>query len=297
MFTGWRARILPTLKALEKSSRQMAKSGMEYVNSANGRFNRLTGYEVIEARKESVLAKDRELHDIKRLFKECKERYETLIDERRSNQKELDGAKERKTSLEDISRITELYKKQLSLESAEEQAKSKYKWATDVMERVQIEYLNEMRERYVEEQMYSDKIRRASTYWTIGLMGIHLLLFLTVQFVVEPRKRQDLQNRMEKMLKEYSQSDRLAFESLLSQFASTAALTSSASPDLPLLASHDPVQLKSTQGPDGGAFIGSTDSPLSVSDGPNQIAFWKDVQFYQGYLGGILFSLACVYLL
>ena len=295
MFTGWRARILPTLKALENSSRQMAKSGMEYVNSANGRFNRLTGYEVIEARKESVLAKDRELHDIKRLFKECKEGYESLIDERRRNQKELDGAKERKSSLEDIARITELYKKQLSLESAEEQAKLKYKRVTDVMERVSVEYLNEMRERYIEEQMYSDKIRRASTYWTIGLMGIHLLLFLTVQFVVEPRKRQDLQNRMEKMLKEYSQSDRLAFESLLSQFASTAALASSASPDLPLIVSHD--QLTSTQGPDGGAFIGSADLPLSVSDGPNQISFWKDVQFYQGYLGGILISLACVYLL
>ncbi len=46
-----------------------------------------------------------------------------------------------------------------------------------------------MRERYIEEQMFSDKIRSASTMWTYGLILTHLGLFCAVQFWVEPKKK------------------------------------------------------------------------------------------------------------
>ena len=46
--------------------------------------------------------------------------------------------------------------------------------------------------RYHEEQIWSDKIRRMSTWGTWGLMGVNVLLFLLFQVAVEPWRRKRL---------------------------------------------------------------------------------------------------------
>ena len=46
--------------------------------------------------------------------------------------------------------------------------------------------------RYHEEQVWSDKIRRMSTWGTWGLMGVNVLLFLIFQIGVEPWRRHRL---------------------------------------------------------------------------------------------------------
>lgn len=46
--------------------------------------------------------------------------------------------------------------------------------------------------RYHEEQIWSDKIRRMSTWGTWGLMGVNVLLFLVFQILVEPWRRKRL---------------------------------------------------------------------------------------------------------
>ena len=46
--------------------------------------------------------------------------------------------------------------------------------------------------RYHEEQVWSDKIRRMSTWGTWGLMGVNVLLFLIFQIGVEPWRRRRL---------------------------------------------------------------------------------------------------------
>ena len=46
--------------------------------------------------------------------------------------------------------------------------------------------------RYHEEQIWSDKIRRMSTWGTWGLMGVNVLLFLIFQIGVEPWRRKRL---------------------------------------------------------------------------------------------------------
>lgn len=46
--------------------------------------------------------------------------------------------------------------------------------------------------RYHEEQVWSDKIRRMSTWGTWGLMGMNVLLFLIFQIAVEPWRRRRL---------------------------------------------------------------------------------------------------------
>lgn len=46
--------------------------------------------------------------------------------------------------------------------------------------------------RYHEEQIWSDKIRRMSTWGTWGLMGVNVLLFLVFQVLIEPWRRKRL---------------------------------------------------------------------------------------------------------
>lgn len=56
--------------------------------------------------------------------------------------------------------------------------------------------------RYHEEQIWSDKIRRASTWGTFALMGVNVLLFVVVQIGLEPWRRNRLVRGFEEKVKE-----------------------------------------------------------------------------------------------
>ncbi|KAI9101999.1 mitochondrial distribution and morphology family 33, partial [Phlyctochytrium arcticum] len=154
-------------------------------------LNTATGYSVVQECKNRVNAKDAALNTARERSDVAKRAYESMIDERRKCQRELNSLLQRKDSWldSDITRFTELYRKDLNMEQSEVQAKQEYKDSIESFERCHREYLNEIRERYIEEQLYSDKIRRASTWWTWGLISLHFALFVVVQLFVEPRKR------------------------------------------------------------------------------------------------------------
>jgi len=56
--------------------------------------------------------------------------------------------------------------------------------------------------RYHEEQIWSDKIRRASTWGTFALMGVNVVLFIVVQIGFEPWRRKRLVRGFEEKVKE-----------------------------------------------------------------------------------------------
>ena len=56
--------------------------------------------------------------------------------------------------------------------------------------------------RYHEEQIWSDKIRRMSTWGTWGLMGVNILLFMVFQIAVEPWRRRRLVKGFEEKVME-----------------------------------------------------------------------------------------------
>lgn len=58
----------------------------------------------------------------------------------------------------------------------------------------------------LQEQAWSDKIRRASTWWTWGLMGLHFASFVAVYTFLEPRKRQALTDAVSAMLQRHTAS-------------------------------------------------------------------------------------------
>lgn len=62
--------------------------------------------------------------------------------------------------------------------------------------------------RYHEEQIWSDKIRRASTWGTWVLMGFNMFLFLVVQLGLEPWKRKRLVGSFEDKVKSALEDDK-----------------------------------------------------------------------------------------
>eukprot|EP00842_Homolaphlyctis_polyrhiza_P003509 jgi/Hompol1/4159/HPOL_003504-RA len=173
-------------------------------------FNQLTGYSNVELRKQRVIAKDAALLVAREEARQAKASFEENILERRKVQKELNSLLQRKDSWlhTDIDRFTELYRQDLALEQVEQQAQNTFRSATEHCEALQSEYLSEIREQYFEEQLYSDKIRRASTWWTWALISSHFVLFIVVQLFVEPQKKDMLKAEVRAIILETSDRDR-----------------------------------------------------------------------------------------
>jgi sensitive to high expression protein 9 len=172
-------------------------------------IDKITGYDVVKHRKNRVLEQDQNVTRCKNEFTIAKQEYERLIELGRQTQRDLDHLRERKRiqSFDDINQITKLYETLLSLETQEKNAKERYTNATRAFEKSQVDYLNDMRERYVEDQLYSDKIRQTSTWWTWGLITTHLMIFLVVQLIIEPRKRESLKNEMLQVVEQSTKKD------------------------------------------------------------------------------------------
>ncbi|GMG55729.1 unnamed protein product [Ambrosiozyma monospora] len=68
--------------------------------------------------------------------------------------------------------------------------------------------------RYHEEQVWSDKIRQFSTWGTVLLMCVNMLMLLLVQFVFEPWKRYRLVNSFEGKVRELFVDNQKTLEDL-----------------------------------------------------------------------------------
>ncbi|TPX68683.1 hypothetical protein SpCBS45565_g02903 [Spizellomyces sp. 'palustris'] len=237
-----RSALMPAIALAVHSKAVLRRSASDvYAHVANHIFpklsdllNTLTGYSIVQECKNRVLAKDTELNVARERSDMAKRAYEQTIEERRKCQRELNSLLQvdifanqnsdeahhlpsrKDTWLDsDITRFTELYRKDLNLEQSESQAKQEYKDAVEGFEKCHRDYLNEIRERYIEEQLYSDKIRKASTWWTWGLISLHFAIFVVVQLFVEPRKRRILKEELGNLITETSEADRAALRSQL----------------------------------------------------------------------------------
>lgn len=92
----------------------------------------------------------------------------------------------------DLERFTALYRSDHANEVAESEAQEALAAAERDAEEAAARLSKSILTRYHEEQIWSDKIRRMSTWGTWGLMGVNVLLFLIFQVAVEPWRRKRL---------------------------------------------------------------------------------------------------------
>jgi sensitive to high expression protein 9 len=89
-------------------------------------------------------------------------------------------------------------------EQEEVRAKAAVDEMEDAVEREFSQLMRTILARYHEEQVWSDKIRSASTYGSLAALGLNMLVFVMAIVVVEPWKRRRLAQTFEKKIEELS---------------------------------------------------------------------------------------------
>lgn len=181
---------------------------------AGQRLNDLTGYSGIEALKKDIesqgrlglmteyvsflvvltLHAEQHVQETRTALQAAREAYSTAISQRSASQREVNELLQRKHawSPNDLERFTTLYRSDHANEQAEAAAQENLAAVERRAEEATARLSASILARYHEEQIWSDKIRRMSTWGTWGLMGVNVLLFLVFQIGVEPWKRKRL---------------------------------------------------------------------------------------------------------
>lgn len=191
--------------------------------TATRALNDVTGYSSIEKLKTSINNLETQLKTEKDNVKKCKDLYSQAILRRSLLQREINELLTRKHnwSPEDLERFTNLYRNDHVNEKDELTAHTNLNDAELKVDAIQLKLTQLILTRYHEEQIWSDKIRRASTWGTWILMGINLFLFVLATFVVEPWKRKRLVGSFEDKVKqavlEMSEVQQGKWDQILSQ--------------------------------------------------------------------------------
>ncbi|KAK9459734.1 Mdm33 family-domain-containing protein [Lipomyces oligophaga] len=162
--------------------------------SAGKTLNEITGYSDIEKLKQNIERHEQFLVKARQDVKQTKEAYAAAIARRSASQREVNELLQRKQSWSpgDLERFTELYRSDHANEQEEIHAQEELEKSEQIADETQLALSRSILSRYHEEQIWSDKIRRASTYGTWMLMGFNVLLFIVVQLLLEPWKRKRL---------------------------------------------------------------------------------------------------------
>ena len=141
--------------------------------------------------------------------RQAKEDYQNAINRRSASQREVNELLQRKHawSSTDLERFTQLYRSDHTNEQEEVAAQERLTQAEGAADEAQAQLARSILARYHEEQIWSDKIRRASTWGTWGLMGFNVLLFVVVQLGLEPWKRRRLVRGFEEKVREVIQEE------------------------------------------------------------------------------------------
>ncbi|KAK0714512.1 Mdm33 family-domain-containing protein [Lasiosphaeris hirsuta] len=159
--------------------------------NATQTINDLTGYSAIEAIKTQNTALEASLAAAQTRLRAARQNYKALTAHRASTQREVTTLLARKDtwSPPDLERFTSLYRLDHELEAQVATASAELTEAETDDSRLSAALNAGILRRYHEEQIWSDRIRRQSTWGTWGLMGVNILLFLVLQFVAEPWRR------------------------------------------------------------------------------------------------------------
>lgn len=172
--------------------------------TAGQTLNEVTGYKAIEALKLSIEKLEDEVLEARAEVREAKRHYSDAISERSNSQREVNELLQRKNNWTpvDVNRFTELYRNDHHNEHAVTDAKKRLGECEHHVEDLTLQLSKQILTRYHEEQIWSDKIRRASTWGTWILMGFNVVLFIVVQLGLEPWKRRRLVGSFEDKVKE-----------------------------------------------------------------------------------------------
>ncbi|KAL8950619.1 MAG: hypothetical protein Q9222_003350 [Ikaeria aurantiellina] len=172
--------------------------------TATQHLNTLTGYTPIESLKTVITTQESHLQATRAALTTARAAYTAAINTRSASQREVNALLQRKHtwSSADLERFTSLYRSDHANEVAEQSAHDTLIKVEREAEEASGRLSESILKRYHEEQIWSDKIRRMSTWGTWGLMGVNVLLFLVFQLGLEPWRRRRLVRGFEEKVEE-----------------------------------------------------------------------------------------------
>jgi len=140
--------------------------------------------------------------------------YDEAVINRAAAQRDVNELLQRKSSWsdDDVGRFTALVRADHAREQEEAQAKVAVAASEDTVEREFSALMRAILARYHEEQVWSDKIRSASTYGSLAVLGVNLLVFVVAIMFVEPWKRTRLAQTFERKVEELGAETKLLID-------------------------------------------------------------------------------------
>ncbi|KAJ8080820.1 sensitivity to high expression protein she9 [Marasmius tenuissimus] len=221
-------------------------------------LNKVTGYDEIEALKREVVAREARIQEVRQAARDAKTQYQQAVLQRSNSQRELNDLLQRKSTWtdQDVIRFTTLVREDHTFVQAEARSKAAVDETEEAVEKAFNELTRTILTRYHEEQVWSDKIRSASTYGQLAALGLNLFVFILAIVLVEPWKRRRLAQTFEKKIEEMELEYKTVMEThmkevqsqLNSQVASLAAVADAvARVDAQLQRSNEAVEKESEE--------------------------------------------------
>ncbi|KAL2760112.1 hypothetical protein ACRALDRAFT_205869 [Sodiomyces alcalophilus JCM 7366] len=192
--SSWASSTASASKLFTTSIPRLIDSLQARLLTASHTLNDLTGYTAIESIKSQNAALEASLTEAHHRLRAARNAFKSATSTRAATQRETTTLLARKESWapQDLERFTELYRRDHSLEREVAHASETLSEAEAEEQRLSQALVSGMLRRYHEEQIWSDRIRRASTWGTWGLMGLNVIMFVMLQFVAEPWRRKRL---------------------------------------------------------------------------------------------------------
>jgi sensitive to high expression protein 9 len=171
----------------------------EQIQQISQQLNDITGYSGIIQLKQRVHLQEKAFSESRTHLQHAQVRYQNAVTSRSQCQRDINNLLQRKHTWtpSDVVAFTTLHQQELELAKAEDSARSTYQQAEANVNEAQRDLMSAIRQQYQEEQTWSDKIRRASTYGTLIIMGCNVLLFTVHGLWLEPRRREKMVKKME----------------------------------------------------------------------------------------------------
>jgi len=166
-----------------------ASVASQHINAYTG-----TDFSGIEALRKEIVDQEQKVRRYRAAVDESKASHHEAHANQTSAQREIVGLLERKSSWSptDLERYMSLVRSEHHNERDVQIAKDNLAAAERNLEDARSLMERLERKQYHEEQIWSDTIRRNSTWVTFGLMGVNILLLLTQIAIFEPNRRKKI---------------------------------------------------------------------------------------------------------
>ncbi|KAE8230443.1 hypothetical protein CF326_g4561 [Tilletia indica] len=194
------------------------------------KWSRFSGYDSIEELKKAVLDLEIRLNTARTNLDEAKRSYVDSVGLRSNSQRQINDLLSRKSSWSenDLSQYTTLLRSEHSQNRSETDSQARYEQAEQELQSAFDELVRAVMRRYHEEQIWSDKIRNASSYASLIVAGLNILIFTIAIVFVEPYKRRKLAETFEKRLIEGEAQSRRLVQATIQDFETRTVQTQQA---------------------------------------------------------------------